>query len=109
MNWLTNPAHARWLERESDALLAFAAGSYVDEGFGYLGSDGLVLPEQGSHLWVTARMIHSFALGTLLGRPGSPTMVDHGLRALGTSFRDPINGGWYDQEIGRAPRRHKAQ
>lgn len=97
MNWLTNPAHARWLERESDALLGFAAGSYSDEGFGYLGSDGLVLPEQGSHLWITCRMIHSFALGTLLGRPGSASMVDHGLRALASNFRDPANGGWYAQ------------
>ena len=24
-------------------------------------------------------------------------MVDHGLRALGSSFRDPANGGWYAQ------------
>jgi len=97
MNWLTNAAHARWLERESDALLGFAAGAYVEEGFGYLDTDGLVMPEQGAHLWITSRMIHSFALGSLLGRPGSASMVDHGLRALSTSFHDDAHGGWYAQ------------
>ncbi|QOR71210.1 AGE family epimerase/isomerase [Ruania alkalisoli] len=97
MNWLTNAAHARWLENETDALLDFASGAMVEEGFAYLSSEGEQIPAEGSQLWLTCRMIHCFALGSLLGRPGSATMVDHGLRALSGHFRDDVNGGWYAQ------------
>ncbi|WP_159621028.1 AGE family epimerase/isomerase [Ruania rhizosphaerae] len=97
MNWLTNAAHARWLENETDALLDFASGAMVEEGFAYLSSEGEQIPAEGSQLWLTCRMIHCFALGSLLGRPGSATMVDHGLRALSRHFRDDVNGGWYAQ------------
>src|SRR5699024_8854092 len=97
MNWLTNAAHARWLERESDALLGFAAGAYVEEGFGSLDTDGLVMPEQGAHLWITSPMIHCCALGSRLGRPGAASMVGHGLRALSSSFHGDARGGCYAQ------------
>ncbi|UFU03348.1 AGE family epimerase/isomerase [Ruania suaedae] len=97
MNWLINPAHTRWLESETDALLDFASGSMVQEGFAYLSNEGDPVPAQGSPLWLTCRMIHCFALGALLGRPGSATMVDHGLRALSAHFRDEVHGGWYAQ------------
>lgn len=97
MRWLGSPAHARWLEREADALLAFASGSIVDEGFGYLDGEGELLPEQGVHLWVTCRMIHSYALGVLLGRPGAASMVDHGMEALAGTLADHEHGGWYAQ------------
>ena len=97
MRWLGTPAHARWLEREADALLAFAAGSVVDEGFGYLDAEGEVVPDEGVHLWVTCRMIHAFSLGVLLGRPGAASMVDHGLAALAGPLADAEHGGWYAQ------------
>jgi sulfoquinovose isomerase len=97
MNWLTNAAHTRWLEAEADSLLAFASGALTDEGFGYLDGDGQLVPAEGSHLWITCRMIHSFALGALLGRPGSATMVDHGVRSLAEHFHDKEHGGWYAQ------------
>ncbi|TDE91525.1 AGE family epimerase/isomerase [Occultella glacieicola] len=97
MNWLTNAAHTRWLEAEADSLLAFASGALTDEGFGYLDGEGRPVPTEGSHLWITCRMIHSFSLGALLGRPGSATMVDHGVRALAEHFHDKAHGGWYAQ------------
>ncbi|MBZ2199380.1 AGE family epimerase/isomerase [Occultella gossypii] len=97
MNWLTNAAHTRWLEAEADSLLAFASGALTDEGFGYLDGEGQPVVAEGSHLWITCRMIHSFALGALLGRPGSATMVDHGVRALAEHFHDSEHGGWYAQ------------
>lgn len=97
MRWLGNPAHARWLERETDSLLAFASGSVIEEGFGYLDSDGEVVESEGAHLWVTCRMIHSFALGALLGRPGAASMVDHGLAALAGPLADAEHGGWFAQ------------
>lgn len=97
MTWLTSPAHARWLEREADALLSFASGSMVPEGFGYLDDEGEPVPAEGAHLWITCRMTHVFALGALLGRPGSATMVDHGLAALAGPLKDADHGGWYAQ------------
>ena len=97
MRWLGNPAHNRWLERETDELLAFASGSAIDEGFGYLDSEGEVMTSEGSHLYLTCRMVHSFAMGALLGRPGAASMVDHGLAALAGPLADREHGGWFAQ------------
>lgn len=95
MTWLNSAAHARWLERESDELLAFGAGSMVTQGFGYLDRAGRVIEEQGLPLWITCRMAHSYSLGVLLGRPGAATMVDHGISTLAQHFHDDEHGGWF--------------
>ncbi len=95
MNWLHNSAHFRWLEQETDELLTFASASAVENGFGYLATEGEVDEAEGLQLWINCRMIHSFSLGTLLGRPGAATTVDHGLKALKENFQDHENGGWY--------------
>jgi sulfoquinovose isomerase len=96
MTWLSSPAHARWLEQETDRLLDFARGSVVpDGGFGWLGDDGRVVAERGRPVWITCRMTHVFALGHLLGRPGCGPLVDHGVTALRGPFQDHANGGWY--------------
>ena len=103
MRWLGSPAHNRWLERETDELLAFASASVIEEGFGYLDSEGEVVASEGSHLYLTCRMVHSFALGTLLGRPGAASMVDHGLAALAGPLADRENGGWFAQVGANGP------
>lgn len=97
MRWLGTPAHARWLERETDELLAFGSGAAVEEGFGYLDDDGEVIEARGVELYITCRMVHSFALGALLGRPGAASMVDHGLAALTGPLADHEHGGWFAQ------------
>lgn len=102
MTWLRSPAHFRWLEQEADDLLAFAAGSAVEEGFGYLDSGGEVIPERGVQLWITCRMVHSYSLGSLLGRPGAGALADHGIDALNEHFRDAEYGGWFSA-VGQAP------
>lgn len=102
MIWLRNPAHARWLEQEGDDLLSFASGAAVEEGFGYLDADGNVDASRGVQLWITCRMIHSFSLGALLGRPGAASLADHGIRALNDHFHDTDNGGWFSA-VGDAP------
>ncbi len=96
MTWLSSSAHARWLEQESDRLLAFARGS-VDPGggFGWLGDDGRRVADLGRPVWITCRMTHVFALGHLLGRPGCGPLVDHGVTALRGAFQDQTHGGWY--------------
>lgn len=83
------------LPAETDRLLDFARGSRVDGGFAWLDDDGVPDPAEPLHLWITARMTHVFALGHLLGREDCAALVDHGLRALSTSFRDADAGGWF--------------
>ena len=40
-------------------------------------------------------MTHVYAIGHLLGRPGSAALVDHGLDALRGAFHDAEHGGWF--------------
>jgi mannose/cellobiose epimerase-like protein (N-acyl-D-glucosamine 2-epimerase family) len=39
-------------------------------------------------------MVHCFAIGAKLGRPGAEDVVDHGMRYLWESLRDPVHGGY---------------
>jgi mannose/cellobiose epimerase-like protein (N-acyl-D-glucosamine 2-epimerase family) len=95
MTWLTTPAHARWLETETDRLLAFGRASAAPGG-GFLRLDDVGRPLPGPvELWITCRMTHVYALGQLLGRPGNAALVDHGLAALDGLFRDAEHGGWF--------------
>ncbi|WP_062210383.1 AGE family epimerase/isomerase [Demequina oxidasica] len=104
--WIGDKAHARWLEGHADGLLRFGSASAIDVGFGNLNADGRVSDTQTlgySDLYVTCRMIHSFSLGALQGRPGCATLVDHGLMALRHGFADPINGGWFSSIDAQGP------
>lgn len=92
--WLASPSHSRWLELEADALMRFARAARTPIGFGYLDAAGAVTGRP-HELWINCRMMHCFALGVLLGRPGCTSLVDHGIRALTTTFADPEFGGWF--------------
>src|SRR5690554_6288776 len=96
MTWLTTPAHHRWLEQHADHLFDFAAAS-VDPrgGFGWLNEQGECDETRDVELWITCRMTHSFALATLMGRPGAAALVDHGIDALAGRLRDDQHGGWF--------------
>jgi mannose/cellobiose epimerase-like protein (N-acyl-D-glucosamine 2-epimerase family) len=54
-------------------------------------------PGGSVELWITGRMTHCFALGALLGHPGSKGLVEHGLAALRGRMRDRAHGGWYPE------------
>jgi sulfoquinovose isomerase len=104
MNWLSSPAHVRWLESETVRLLEFARASREPlGGFGWLGEDGTLDRKRDSELWITCRMTHVFALSHLLGRPGDAALVDHGLAALDGRFRDDRHGGWFATVGARGP------
>jgi mannose/cellobiose epimerase-like protein (N-acyl-D-glucosamine 2-epimerase family) len=81
---------------ELDRLLDFAARSRLPEGgFGYLGSDGRVVPDRPVETWIVARMTHVFGLAHLLGRPGAEDLVRHGVTALTDGpLHDAEHGGW---------------
>lgn len=106
-NWIGDPAHARWLADHLDELLRFGAQSATSTGFGHLGSDGELIetqPAERSELYITCRMIHSFSLGAMLGRPGCGSLADHGLASLQTTFHDAVNDGWFASVDAEGPR-----
>ncbi len=48
----------------------------------------------GTHLWITARMLHVYAVAANMGaRRVRP--VEHGINALNGPLRDKQHGGWY--------------
>ena len=96
--WLTSPAHRRWLESETDHLLALLPAARhpdADGGFGWLDARNALEPRRPVELWITSRMTHVAALGHLLGRPGNATLLDHGVRSLLGPFADAELGGWH--------------
>jgi mannose/cellobiose epimerase-like protein (N-acyl-D-glucosamine 2-epimerase family) len=96
MDWLSTPAHARWLEAEGDRLLAFGrAARHPDGGFAWLDETGAPELDRPVELWITCRMTHVYALGHLMGRPDCGTLADHGVAALRERFHDRVHGGWY--------------
>ena len=96
MSWLGNSTHARWLEAEGDRLLEFSRGSrHPAGGFAWLDVAGQPQLDRPVELWITCRMTHVFALGSLLGRPGCGPLADHGVDALTGRFHDDAHGGWY--------------
>jgi mannose/cellobiose epimerase-like protein (N-acyl-D-glucosamine 2-epimerase family) len=79
-----------------DRLLTSAARSRLPGGgFGYLGSDGAVLPDRPQETWIVARMTHVFSLAHLLGRPGAEELAASGVAALRAGpLHDGADGGW---------------
>jgi sulfoquinovose isomerase len=93
--WRSLPSHRAWLDAEARRLLDFARGARTARGFGWLGNDGAPIAGRPQPLWITARFTHVFALGELLGVPGSGALCDHGLKSLAEDFADREQGGWY--------------
>ena len=97
--WLSRPGHRQWLRDRAEALFAFFANRAFnpDGGFHELTATGEPIrpdnPVRGIH--GTARMVHCFAIGSLLGRPGSQPIVDHGMRYLWNVHRDARHGGYF--------------
>lgn len=96
MFWFDSLEHNRWLSGCLQDLLDYGRKSEVKTGFACLNRDGEIDLEQPIQLYLTARMIHVFSLGVLLGMPGCRRLVEHGIRCLNQYFRDPENGGWFD-------------
>ena len=87
-----------WLHDQIAGLLDFALASVAEEGgFGWLDDEGQIDRSQERPLWLTCRMTHVAAIGTLLGHPGCREALDHGIEALRTVFHDDEYGGWYSQ------------
>ncbi|MCL1898751.1 MAG: AGE family epimerase/isomerase, partial [Micrococcales bacterium] len=90
------PVTPAYLASMANDLLSFGRAAHSPiGGFGYLDQTGRIDPTYGHPLWITCRMTHCYALGALLGHPGAPALVDHGLAALAGEFADRTFGGWF--------------
>jgi mannose/cellobiose epimerase-like protein (N-acyl-D-glucosamine 2-epimerase family) len=97
-NWQSRPYHRAWLMGQATALFDFFQQRAVFPGGGFIdldpegrpiGPDNPVRPIHG-----TARMVHCYAIASLLGRPGADDIVDHGVKFLWERHRDAQHGGY---------------
>jgi sulfoquinovose isomerase len=93
---LDRPLHRAFLTEQTLDLLNFGRKT-ATEGVGALWLDDAGEPDRTRPLltWITSRMTHVYAIGTLLGVPGSSTIANAALRGLLGPLRDTEHGGWF--------------
>lgn len=90
------PPDPSWLAAERRRLWSFAREArHPGGGFAWLDDRGQPVLDRPVELWITCRMTHVAALEVLLGNAAAEGHLDHGVRALETTLRDPEHGGWY--------------
>ncbi len=97
--WIDRDAHRHFLFDQVLSLLRFHRATLSADGhFGELDDDGALIDSGGPQkLLVVARMVHSYALGELVGLPGCEPVVERGLEALWREHRDERLGGYWEQ------------
>ncbi|MDP8918700.1 MAG: AGE family epimerase/isomerase, partial [Pseudomonadota bacterium] len=98
MNWRSNRFHRQWLFEQATNLFDFFQHSIINPVGGFFDLDDAGQPIETANpvrqIHNTTRMVHCFAIGTLLGRPGCDAIVDHGMNYLWHSHRDAQHGGY---------------
>lgn len=89
------PGGSEWRLAQAAGLLAFAAGSAVERGFGWLGPDGEIDESEELQLWISARMTYVFSMAHQAGHPDTLGLAEHGVRTLSSTFHDQDLGGWF--------------
>lgn len=86
---------SEWRRGQFRSLLQFGRASLrAAGGAQWLDDDGNPDESQPVHTWVTARMTHCFAVGSILGVEGAGEVADRALRGLKV-LADPEHGGWF--------------
>ncbi len=93
--WPSLLVHRQWLQHETERLLAFGANAPNEGGAAWLDDDGMPDPSQPVGTWVTARMVHVYAVGHLLGIPGCRPLAQRALTGLTGPLHDDDHGGWF--------------
>ena len=108
--WRNRPTHSAWLAQQAGALFDFFQYGAVNPKGGFYELDEAGQPN-GSlrEIHATTRMVHCFAIGHLLGRPGADAMVDHGMRYLWQHHRDARHGGYLWSLDDEGPRNDSKQ
>ncbi|MDB5612522.1 MAG: family epimerase/isomerase [Devosia sp.] len=96
--WPQRPFHRQYLMRQTNNLYDFFESPSINPkgGFFELDDEGVPLDTDNStrQIHVTTRMVHCAVLGSLLGRPGSDEIIDHGMRYIWEQHRDAKHGGY---------------
>ncbi|KKC39760.1 mannose-6-phosphate isomerase [Devosia epidermidihirudinis] len=96
--WSIRPFHRQYLMRQANNLYDFFEAPSINPkgGFYELDEDGKPLGGDNAirQIHVTTRMVHCAAIGSLIGRPGSDELVDHGMRYIWEKHRDQKHGGY---------------
>ena len=96
--WPSRPFHRQYLMRQANNLFDFFEAASINPrgGFHELDDDGHPLSEDNAtrQIHVTTRMVHCATIGSLIGRPGSDEIVDHGMRHVWEKHRDARLGGY---------------
>ncbi|MGO1317693.1 MAG: AGE family epimerase/isomerase [Cellulomonadaceae bacterium] len=94
--WFDSATHRRWLEDQTLELLAFGRRvGHPIGGAARLDEAGVPDLDAGVETWITARTVHVYALGALLGVPGSAPIAQHALNGLTGVLHDDAQGGWF--------------
>lgn len=97
-SWTDLPSHRLWLGQQAESLFAFFERESINPNGGFHALDDRGKPMasvNGGQIHVTTRMIYSFSLAQLLGRPGADALIDHGIDFLLNRHRDAQNGGYF--------------
>ena len=93
--WLRRSYHRGWLLAKANALFDMFQVNAVNPKGGFHDLDAA---GRGSgdlrQIHATCRMVHCFAIGQLLGRPGSDRIIDHGMGYIWAHHRDQKHGGY---------------
>jgi sulfoquinovose isomerase len=94
-SWRNSPTHRHWLMEQANRLFDFYQFTSINPrgGFYELYDDGRPFSDV-RQLHATTRMVHCFAIGHLLGRPGCDELVDHGMKFIWNGHRDHKHGGY---------------
>jgi len=96
--WPKRPFHRQYLMRQANNLYDFFEAASINPKGGFFELDDEGLPLDGANstrqIHVTTRMVHCAVIGSLLGRPGSDEIVDHGMRFIWEQHRDAEHGGY---------------
>ena len=89
-------AHRQWLDDETQRLLDFGRHVVRDGGGAFsLDDHGEPRRDQPVETWITARMVHVYGLGKLLGRPDAEAIATGSLSGLLGLLADEEHGGWH--------------
>lgn len=93
--WPDLTTHRAWLHDQARSLLTFGRRtSSADGGAYWLDERGNPLPQNGIHTWITARTVHVYSLGHLMGVPGCTPIAQAALDGLTGRLHDSQYGGW---------------